>query len=105
MEVRRDPQHIPLAAVFAELAQFGAAAIDLVAAQEVDPGAVSEGLGADIDGQLPLVRNTKSSGRPMTRDFTGSSMCSAGIHWRAPISACPVASRAYDRCTTVIPFA
>ena len=41
----------------------------------------------------PLVRNSRSSGSPMTRDFTGSAICSRGIHWRAPISACPVPSR------------
>ena len=41
----------------------------------------------------PLVRNRRSSGRPVTRDFTGSVMCSAGIHCRAPISAWPVFSR------------
>ncbi len=41
----------------------------------------------------------------MTSDFTGSSMCSAGIHCRAPISAWPVRSRTYDRCTAVIPLA
>jgi hypothetical protein len=38
----------------------------------------------------PSVRKARSSGSPMTRDLTGSAMCSAGIHWRAPISACPV---------------
>jgi hypothetical protein len=41
----------------------------------------------------------------MARDFTGSSMCSAGIHWRAPMSACPVRSRTKDRCTVLIPLA
>jgi hypothetical protein len=29
----------------------------------------------------------------------------AGIHWRAPISARPVFSRTYDKCTVLIPFA
>jgi hypothetical protein len=53
----------------------------------------------------PLVRNFRSSGRPVISDFTGSSMRPAGIHCRAPISACPVFSRAYDRCTVVIPLA
>ncbi len=42
---------------------------------------------------------------PMSSDVAGSSMCSAGIHCRAPISAWPVRSRAYDRCTVVIPLA
>ena len=37
----------------------------------------------------PLVRNSRSSGRPMTSDVTGSSMCSRGIHCRAPISSVP----------------
>ena len=41
----------------------------------------------------------------MTSDFTGSSMCSRGIHCRAPASACPVFSRTYDRCTVLMPFA
>ena len=31
-------------------------------------------------------------------------MCPAGIHCRAPISACPVFSRTYDKCTVLIPF-
>jgi hypothetical protein len=53
----------------------------------------------------PLVRNLRSGGSPMSRDLAGSPMCSAGIHWRAPISACPVFSRTYDRCTVLIPFA
>ena len=41
----------------------------------------------------------------MTRDLTGSSMCSCGIHCRASISACPVLARTYDRWTVLIPFA
>ena len=41
----------------------------------------------------------------MSRDFTGSSMCSRGIHCRAPISACPAFSRTYDRCTVLMPLA
>src|ERR1035437_4613646 len=53
----------------------------------------------------PLVRNRRFSGSPVSRDFTGSWMCSAGIHWRAPISACPVFSRTYDRWTVLMPFA
>jgi hypothetical protein len=36
------------------LAQFGAGAIDLIAAHEVQPHAVGEGLGEDIDGLLAL---------------------------------------------------
>ncbi len=53
----------------------------------------------------PLVRNTRSAGSPITAAFAGSLMCSAGIHCRAPISACPVRSRTYDKCTVLIPFA
>ena len=53
----------------------------------------------------PLVRNSRSSGRPMTSDVTGSSMCSRAIHCRAPISECPVFSRTSDTCTVLIPFA
>ena len=40
----------------------------------------------------------------MTRDLTGSSMCSCGIHCRASISACPVLARTYDRWTVLIPL-
>ena len=40
--------------VFQVLAQFGAQAVDLVTADEVQPDAVSEGLGEDVDGQLTL---------------------------------------------------
>ncbi len=53
----------------------------------------------------PLVRDSRPAGSPMSRDLTGSAMCSAGIHCRAPISACPAASRTYDRCTVLIPLA
>ena len=53
----------------------------------------------------PLVRKTRSAGRPMTADVTRSPMCSAGIHCRAPTSACPVPSRTYARCTVLIPLA
>ena len=49
-----NPQHIPLAVVFQELAQFGAASVDLIAADEVEGGTVGERLGEDTDGQLPL---------------------------------------------------
>ena len=41
----------------------------------------------------------------MTRDLTGSSICSRGIHCRAPISACPVLSRTYATCTVLMPLA
>src|SRR5262249_8564812 len=51
---RGNPQHIPLAVFFSERAQLGAVAVDLIAAQEIDPGAVGTRLGANIDGQLAL---------------------------------------------------
>ena len=57
-----------------------------------------------VMASCPLVWNTRSAGRPITWDFTGSAMCSAGIHCRAPISACPVLSRTYDKCTVLMPF-
>ena len=53
------------------------------------PDPVGGGVGADVDGQLPLGAEHQIRGRPMSRDFTGSSICSRGIRWRAPISACP----------------
>ena len=53
-ESGRDPQHISLAALLQELAQFGAGAIYLVPADESDGGAVCESRGEDADGQLPL---------------------------------------------------
>src|ERR1039457_6729548 len=56
-----------------------------------------------VMASCPLVRNTRSSGRPITRDFTGSAMWAAGIHCRAPIRECPVFSRTYDRCTGIDP--
>jgi len=50
-----------------------------------------------VMASCPFVRNTRSAGRSMTRDFTGSAMCSAAICCQAPISACPVFSRICDR--------
>lgn len=41
----------------------------------------------------PVVLNSRSPGRPITSDFTGSSTCSAETHWRAPISTCPARYR------------
>jgi hypothetical protein len=92
-EAGRDPQHVGLIVVFAELAQLGARSVHLVAADEVQPHAVGQGLGEDVGGQLALGRNTRSSGRPMTADVAGSPIWAAGIHSRAPASACPVPSR------------
>jgi len=45
---------IGLILVFQVLAQFGAPVVDLVTADEVQPDAVSEGLGEDVDGRLTL---------------------------------------------------
>jgi hypothetical protein len=53
-EAGRDPQHIALAVVFQELAQFGAGAVDLVSADEVQPDPAGERLGEEVDGQLAL---------------------------------------------------
>ncbi len=53
----------------------------------------------------PLVRKARSAGRPMTADLAGSPIWAAGIHSRAPTSACPVPSRTYARCTVLIPLA
>jgi hypothetical protein len=53
-EVRRDAQHVALAAGFEELPQLGAAAVDLVAADEVQADAVGENLGEQVDSQLPF---------------------------------------------------
>jgi hypothetical protein len=104
-EAGGDPQHIPLPVVFEELPQLRAAAVDLIPAHVIQRDPVRERLGADLLGQLALGAELQSSGRPMSSDFTGSSICSAGIHWRAPISACPVPSRTCAKCTVVIPLA
>ena len=53
-EVRRHAQYVRLAVVLEELAQLGAAAIDLVAAGEIEAEAVGVHLRAQVDGQLPL---------------------------------------------------
>jgi hypothetical protein len=45
---------IGLILVFQVLAQFGAQAVELVTADEVQPDAVSEGPGEDVDRQLTL---------------------------------------------------
>jgi hypothetical protein len=50
----RDPQYVGPAVVFQVLTQLGARAVHLIAADEVQPHPVSEGLGEDVDGQLPL---------------------------------------------------
>src|SRR6266487_6554849 len=44
-----NPQHIALAGLFAELPQFGAGAVDLVAADEVQHGPAGECLGEKVD--------------------------------------------------------
>ncbi len=104
-EVRRHPQHIGLAAGLEGLAQLGAAAVDLVAAGEVEPDAVGVRAGADVDGQLSLGAEGQVQRQPHDQRLTGASMCSRGIHCRAPISVCPALSRTCDRCTVLIPFA
>ncbi len=63
-EVRRDPQHVGLPAGLEELAQLGAAAVDLVAADEVEAGAVGVRAGADVDGQLPLGAEPQARRQP-----------------------------------------
>ncbi len=105
VEARRDPQHIALATVFQELAQLGAAAIHLVAADEVQRDPVREHPGADIDGQLPLGPELQVRRQPHEQGLHRVIEVARGIHCRAPISACPVRSRTYARCTVVIPFA
>ena len=41
----------------------------------------------------PFVRNRRSAGSPIPWAVSASSTCSAGIHCRAPINACPTCSR------------
>ena len=84
VEVRGDPQHIALAAAFEELPQLGAVAVDLVPQTKSN---AMPSVNASVQMSMascPLVRNSRSRGSPMTRDFTGSSMCSAGIHCPGP---------------------
>ena len=54
MEVRPDAQHVALAAAFTELPQLRAVPVDLVPADEAEPGAAGERTVADVDGQLPF---------------------------------------------------
>jgi hypothetical protein len=44
--------------------QFGVDAVHLVAAHEVQPHTIGEGVGEDVDDHPPLVRNVRSSGTP-----------------------------------------
>ena len=53
-EVRGNAQDVGLAGGLEVAAQLGAAAVDLVPAVEVRPDPVGGGLGAQVDGQLPL---------------------------------------------------
>ena len=53
-EVRRDPQHVGLTLSLEELPQPGAAAVHLVAADEIEPQAAGVAVSADVRGQLPL---------------------------------------------------
>jgi hypothetical protein len=63
-EVRRHPQHVRLAAGLEVLAQLGTAAVYLVPAVEIRPDAVGGGVGADVDGQLPLGAEHKIGWQP-----------------------------------------
>jgi hypothetical protein len=58
-----DPQHIPLAEVFAELPQVGAIAIYLVSADEIEGGALSQCTGQDVDRELPLRAEHQITGK------------------------------------------
>ena len=104
-EGRRDPQHVGLAVGLEELPQLGAAAVDLVPADEVERQAVGVGVRADVDGQLPLGAELQVQRQPHDQGPDRILDLLGGIHCRAPISACPVLSRTYDRCTVLIPFA
>src|SRR5215471_16404258 len=53
-EAGGNPQHISLADLFAELTQLGAGAVDLVPADEIQPGPAGERLGEQVDGELSL---------------------------------------------------
>jgi len=68
--------------------------VQLLADQgEVEGQPVSVSIREHVDGQLSLTAEPQVTGRPVTSDFTGSLMSSAGIHCRAPASAWPVFSR------------
>jgi len=54
VEVRRDPQHVALAAGFQVLPQPGAAAVDLIPAGEIQADTIGEHLAEQVDGQLAL---------------------------------------------------
>ena len=89
-EVPRDAQHVALAAVFEELPQLGAAAVDL-SPQKKSNRMPSASASVEMSmASCPLVRKTRFSGRPTTTDATASSMWAAGIHCRAQISVCPL---------------
>ena len=62
-EVRRDSQHVGLTAGLQVLPQLSAAAVDLIAAGEVEPDAVSEHLADQVDGQLPLGPERQARGQ------------------------------------------
>jgi hypothetical protein len=84
---------VGLIPVLEELPQLGAAAVDLVAAEEVEGDPVRQRLGGDVDGQLPLGTELQAGGRPIAANLAGSSTWARGIHCRAPISECPACSR------------
>ena len=72
VEVRRDAQHVGLAACFQVFPQLGAAAVDLIAAGEVEPDAVGEDLAEQVDGQLPLGAEGQVRRQPMIVRRAGS---------------------------------
>ena len=104
-EAARDTQYVGLVAVFAVLAQLGAGAVNIVAAHEIQPHATSERLGEDVGGQLALGAEHEVFWQAHGRRPGGIANVGGRIDSRAPISACPVPSRTYDRCTVLIPLA
>jgi hypothetical protein len=64
VEAGRDPQHIALAVVFQEPAQFGTGAVDLFSAGEVQPDPAGERLGDDAHGKLALGAEHQAQRQP-----------------------------------------
>jgi hypothetical protein len=105
VKAARDPQHVGLVAVFEELPQFSAGVVDLVPADEIEPDAVGERLGGDLDGQLALGAEHQIIGQAhderthRVADLPGRIHCHAGapalpcIHRPGPpgslVTACP----------------
>ena len=57
-------------------------AVDLVPAGEIQRDPSANALVQISTASYPLVRNARSADKPMSSDFTGSSICSRGIHCR-----------------------